>query len=256
MTERLVARGVRAVLGGTTVLASVDLEVEPGTMTLLAGRNGSGKSTLLSVLAGQRRPASGSVRLGARDVAAVSARERATRIAFIPQDPDTPFEFTGRELVMMGRHPHIARFASPAARDREVVQRALVQLDATAFADRPVTTLSGGERQRVGIARALATEAPILLADEPTANLDLDHSLAVLELLSRFADDGGSVLLVSHDLNTVAPYADRVMLLHAGCIACAAAPAEALSPERVEQVFGVQSGPPAGFFPRAFAPRR
>jgi iron complex transport system ATP-binding protein len=171
----------------------------------------------------------------------------------IPQESDAPFEFTGRELVMMGRHPHIPRLRSPSAADLTAVERALSMADAEGFAARPVTTLSGGERQRIAIARALATEAPILLADEPTANLDLDHALATLDLLRRLAAQGRTVVVVSHDLNLTAPHADRAALLHAGRIHKVSNPRDALSPEVMAEVFSVRSSPAEGYFPRTFS---
>jgi len=248
------ASGIEVDLGGRPILEGVDFEMPAGTVTLLAGRNGSGKTTLLTVLAGLRAPDRGVVTLGDRDVGAIEPRTRARSITLIPQDADSPFEFTGRELVLMGRHPHISRFGRASAADHAAVDRALHVVNAASFADRPVTTLSSGERRRISIARALATEAAVLLADEPTANLDLDHAVAVLGLLRGLAAAGGTVLMVSHDLNLTAPYADRVALLHDGTILCVDEPTVALSPANVERVFAVRSEAPTGGFPRAFGP--
>ena len=251
----LAARAVNVVLGERTVLAGVELDLPAGEVTLLAGRNGAGKSTLLAVLAGIRRPQRGAVTLGGTDVRQLPHRARARAITLIPQQQDSPFEFTGRELVTMGRHPHVPRLRGPGPADRDAVERALQVADAQAFADRSVRTLSGGEMQRIAIARALATDAAILLADEPTANLDLEHALSILDLLRGLADAGRTVLIASHDLNLAAPRAHRVALLHEGRIACLGVPEAVLSVDNVQRVFGVASGPAHGFFPRAFESR-
>lgn len=248
----LSANAVNVDVGSRALLAGLDLDVPCGLVTLLVGRNGSGKTTLLNVLGGLREPEAGRVELDGQDVRSMDPRERARRVTVIPQDSDSPFEFTGRELVMMGRHPHIARFGSPAAADQAAVDRALDMADAVEFADRPITTLSGGERQRVSVARALATEAEIVLADEPTANLDLDHALALLDLFRGLASAGRTVVLVSHDLNLTAPAADRVAILHDGQIRCVSEPSEALAPDTLREVFGVNSEQAEGYFPRRF----
>jgi iron complex transport system ATP-binding protein len=247
------AVNVSVTLGARRVLDRVGIHLEPGVM-LIAGRNGAGKTTLLEVLAGVRAPDSGEVWLDERRIERHPPRARARRVALIPQESDSPFEFTGRELVMMGRHAHVPRLREPAAADRAAVDDALRATDTLPFADRAVSTLSGGERRRIAIARALATRARILLADEPTANLDLEHALAALALLRRLADAGHTVAIASHDLNACAPWADRVVLLHEGRVWCDEEPQRALASDHVAAVFGVRSVAPRGFFPRAFEP--
>ncbi len=248
---RLAADAVTVSLGGVEVLRDVSLQPEPGAVTLVCGRNGSGKTTLLKTLAGLRAPDSGVVRVDGTSLATMAPRERARRVTLIPQHADSPFEFTGRQLVVMGRHAHVARFGRPAPADRAAVERALHRADAMAFADRPVHQLSGGERQRISIARALATEAPVVLADEPTANLDLDHALSLLAVFRALARDGGTVVLAAHDLNAVAPRVDRVAVLHRGTVVCFDTPERALAPARLREVFGVECG--SGGFPRTFS---
>ena len=237
---------------GRPVLAGFDLELAAGQVVLLAGRNGSGKSTALRLMAGVQRPEQGSVRLGDRSVDAIDARERARHISLVPQDLDCPFEFSVWDYAAMGRYPHLRRFGPPTDGDREAVRRALAQVDALAFADRSVTTLSGGELRRVGIARALATEAPFVLLDEPTANLDLEHALALLDLVRGFAAEGRGVLIASHDLNLLGPRVDRAVLLHDGRAVAAGAPEDALRAELVARVFGVRAEDPERYFPRDF----
>ena len=249
----LQARGIGFSYEQHRVLDGVDLEFAPGTMTLLAGRNGAGKSTLLSVLAGLRVPRRGEVLVDGEPLRALRSVERARTITLVPQDSDSSFEFSGREVVMMGRHPHISRFGSAGSDDLRAVEEALRLTDAVGFADRSVRTLSGGELRRIHVARALATRAPILLADEPTANLDLEHAVAILAVLRRLAGSGHTVVVSSHDLNLIAPRCDQVALLHEGSIRRSGVPEDVLSDARIAAVFGVRSGPPQGFFPRDFA---
>ena len=251
MTE-VIANMLSVQLGAATVLHGVSLAVGPGELVLLAGRNGAGKSTVLRCLVGAMRPDAGSVQLGGEPVAAWRPRARARELAFVPQETDVPFDFTGRELVTMGRHPHRGRNEALGSDDHAAIDRALTLLDAHAFADRAVTTLSGGEQRRVAVARAIATEAKLLLLDEPTNNLDLEHALQLVQLLRDLADQGYGVLVASHDLNLFAPRCDRVVLLHDGRVYVDGAPEHALCSENVEHVFGVRAAAPTQFFPRDF----
>jgi iron complex transport system ATP-binding protein len=251
---RIAAQGIEVRYGPRTVLAGASLQLAAGELVLLAGRNGAGKSTLLRVLLGAQQPDAGDVELAGRPLGAHAPRERARGLAFVPQDDDTPFEFTGRELVLMGRHPHLARWQAPGPEDLRAVEQALRDVDAQAFADRPVTTLSGGERRRVAVARALATGAPLLLLDEPTSNLDLEHALELASLMRRLAAAGRGLLVASHDLNLLAPHATRVALLHQGRVHADGAPDAVLTADHIAVVFGVLAATPAGYFPREFRP--
>jgi iron complex transport system ATP-binding protein len=248
----LAAEALHFAYGEAAVLSGVDLSLAPGTLTLLAGRNGAGKSTLLNLLAGIERAAAGAVRIDGQDIHGLGSLARARAVTLIPQESDTSFEFTGREVVMMGRHPHISRFASPSAGDHDEVERALRITDSSRFADRSVRTLSGGELRRIHIARALATRAPVLLADEPLANLDLEHAVSILGLLRQLATAGHTVLLSAHDLNLIAPRCDAVALLHEGRIHSVGPATEVLSDTVFREVFGVESRAPSGYFPRDF----
>ena len=238
--------------GERTVLAGVDLTLRPGEIALLAGRNGAGKSTLLRVLVGAERPVGGHVGLHGHRLDAWPSLARAREIAFVPQEAENPFEFTGRELVTMGRHPHRQRGASLQPADLIAVERALEAVDAMAFADRPVTTLSGGEHRRIAVARALATEAPLLLLDEPTSNLDLEHALQLVQLLQQLRSAGRGILVASHDLNLLARHCDRTVLLHGGRVFADGPSEQALSAANVATVFGVRAVAPSSFFPRDF----
>lgn len=249
----ITASSVRVQRGDRTVLAAVDFELMPGELVLLAGRNGAGKSTLLRLLVGALCAEAGNVTLHGRKVHSFEPLARARELAFVEQESDSPFEFTGRQLVEMGRYPHSPRTSTLGPADRDAVERALTAVDATTFCDRPVTTLSGGERRRIAVARALATEAPLMLLDEPTANLDLEHALQLVRLLRQVVDERGhGVAIASHDLNLIAPHCDRVALLHEGRILASGPPDETLAPANVERVFGVRAVDPAGYFPRGF----
>lgn len=248
----LFARDLELAFGERRVLAGISFALQRGELVLLAGRNGAGKSTLLRLLLGAQRADRGEVELHGRPVRAWPPLERAREVAFVPQEAESAFEFTGRELTAMGRHPHRRRGAALQAADLAAVDRALAAVDAASFADRAVTTLSGGELRRISVARALATEAPLLLLDEPTSNLDLEHALRLAALLRELATAGRGVLVASHDLNLLAPFCDRVLLLHDGRV-FADAPAErALADANVATVFGVRASSATGFFPRDF----
>jgi iron complex transport system ATP-binding protein len=234
--------GVSVERGKREILSQVSLRVSAGELLVLLGPNGSGKSTLLRILGGLWAPSAGSVSLDGRPLPSLSRNELARRIAFVPQDTHIDFPFTVSELLAMGRYPHRGRFASETAADRAAIHSAAEQCDILALLHRSVETLSGGERQRVLIARSLAVQPEIILLDEPTANLDIDHSLEVLELSQSLAANGKAVVLASHDLNLVAPYATQMLLLQSGRIAATGSPQEVLVPEILQKVFHVRAG--------------
>ncbi len=250
----LSAEGVAVIHGPRRLLDGVDLRLHAGEIVLLAGRNGAGKSTMLRLLIGAQRPARGRITLGERPLDRWSDRERARQLAYVAQDSDSPFEFTGRQLVAMGRHCHRQRMQPLSAADHDAIEAALAVVHAVEFAGRPVTTLSGGELRRIAIARSLATQAPLLLLDEPTNNLDLEHALLVASVLRELASSGRGVLVASHDLNLLAPVADRVVLLHEGHVHADGPPQEVLSARAFADAFGVVAADPAGYFPRDFRP--
>jgi len=201
-------------LGGARVLDGVSLDVQPG-WTAIVGPNGAGKSTLLRVLAGLRAPDAGDVQLDDRPVGAWTPRERARRIAWLTQQGSTTGDLTAREIVLLGRLPHLGVVGSPGAADEAAVDRAMEEAECAVWRDRRPQQLSGGERQRVLLARALAVEAPLLLLDEPTTHLDPPHQAALARLFRRRAAAGTTVLSVLHDLS-LALVADRLVLLEHG----------------------------------------
>jgi iron complex transport system ATP-binding protein len=240
VTVILGAADVSVRLGGNLIVERAALDLRAGELTTLIGPNGAGKTTLMRALAGLL-PAEGRIELQGRQLAAFSARERARRIAYLPQGHVFHWPMNVAAVVALGRHPHADAFAPLADADRIAVGRALAATAVEPWAGRAVTTLSGGERARVALARALATQAPILLADEPTMSLDPRHQLVVMELLARAAHDGGAVLAIVHDLVLAARFADRVVMMERGRLVADGRPREVLTPERIAAVFGVEA---------------
>lgn len=210
------ARHLRVSLGGRPVLQSVDAVFSSG-WTAIVGPNGAGKSTLLRALAGLLAPEAGGVRLQGRTLADWPAQERGRRVAWLPQASDTVSDLCARDVVMLGRIPHLGLVGSPGPQDEAAVDAAMNLTECTAWAERRLSALSGGERQRVLLARALAVQSPVLLLDEPTAHLDPPHQVALVRLCRRLAS-GHVVVTVLHDLN-LALQADRLLVLHQGRVA-------------------------------------
>ncbi|HEX8241923.1 MAG TPA: ABC transporter ATP-binding protein [Longimicrobium sp.] len=216
----------------------VTVAVPAGACTAVLGPNGSGKSTLLRLLLGTLSPAAGSVELDGRAVEDWGRGEIARAVGVVPQGEEAVFPMTVREMVAMGRYPHLGPWRREGDADRRAVEQAMRRCDVMAFAHRPISTLSGGERQRARVARALAQEPAALALDEPTAALDVSHEMAIFELLRDLGRAGTTVLLVTHNLNLAARYADRLVLLDRGRVAAAGAPDEVLARETVERVYG------------------
>jgi len=236
----LEAADVSVRLGGALVVDHASLALRRGEVVVLVGPNGAGKTTLVRALAGLL-PAEGRVSLEGRALQSYSPRERARRIAYLPQGHVFHWPLAVASLVALGRHPHADPFSPLSDADRTAVARALAATGVAVFAARPITSLSGGERARVALARALATEAPVLIADEPTAALDPRHQLIVMDLLREAARGGVGVLAVTHDLILAARLADRILLMDRGRLVADASPGEALSPAGLAAVFGVDS---------------
>lgn len=229
-------------VNGRELLCDISLQLVPGEMLALIGPNGAGKSSLLRILSGEWRPGSGEVRLNELPLDAWTRRELALQRAVMSQADRLDFPFTATEVVTLGRTPHRA---SPA-QDTRIAQAALEAVAALPLARRLYTTLSGGERQRVQLARALAQiwqsgpdQPRYLLLDEPTASLDLAHQHGMLQLLNRLTLQGIGILIVLHDLNLAARYADRVALLSAGRLAACGRPTDVMQPEVLSRIYGL-----------------
>lgn len=235
----LVARDISVRLSGRTILDNVGVTLPPREFVALVGPNGAGKTTLIKALAGLI-PSFGKVEIDGRDRAAMKARERAKALAYLPQGHEFSWPLPVAEIVALGRYPHADPFSPVSEADRQAVAQALELTGMKEFATRIVTQLSGGERARVALARVLATQAKIVLADEPTMSLDPRHQFVVMALLRRAARAGGAVLAVVHDLALAARYADRVLILEKGRIVADGKPEEALTPERIANIFGVE----------------
>ncbi|MBI4497761.1 MAG: ABC transporter ATP-binding protein [Chloroflexi bacterium] len=228
--------------GPDPVLRGVGLRVEPGCLVGLIGPNGSGKSTLVRAIACTLPAHRGRVLLDGRDVSLLRPAELARRVAVVPQSPALPEAFTGLDLVLLGRTPHLGLLQGEGRRDWEAVFRALERTESLALADRRLSELSGGERQRLVLARALAQEPDVLLLDEPTTHLDLGHQLALLDLVGRLCREQGlAVLAVFHDLNLAARSCDTLALLWRGQIGASGPPAEVLTPEHIAAAYGVEA---------------
>jgi len=236
----LAATNVTVRFGTREIVRDASLALNPGELVALVGPNGAGKTTLMRALAGLI-PADGAIMLDGKPMHSLKARERARTIAYLPQGHVFHWPMSVASIVMLGRAPHADTFSGVTPDDRAAVMRALAMTETEAFADRAVTTLSGGERARVALARALATQAGVLLADEPTAALDPRHQLTVMELLRKAAHEGGAVLAIMHDLTLAARFADRVVVIDRGAIVADAQPSEAMSADRLAAVFGIES---------------
>ncbi len=218
-------------------LSEVTLQAARGQLTALVGPNGSGKSTFVRALLGRAPVTGGSLRLDDRSLVEYGDRERARRLAVVLQREEPVFPMTVRDYVALGRHPWRGAWGPVTAADTTAVEAALHDADVAALATRRTDTLSGGEWQRVRIARALAQEAPALVLDEPTTFLDIAHEMDCFELLASLARHGRAVLVVSHQLNLVARFADRVGLLSSGTLAAFGEPGAVMRGEILEQVY-------------------
>ena len=234
----LEARGVDFSYYGELVLQEIDLQLRRGELVGLIGPNGSGKTTLLKVLSGLLSPRRGSVRLDGEDLTCFTHRQIARRIAVVPQELSTPFIFTAWEMVMLGRTPHVRPLVGVSPRDRQVAEEKMALTGTLEVASRLFNELSGGEQQRVIVAMALAQEAEILLLDEPTVHLDINHQVEILELIKQLnRQQGLTVLTIIHDLNLAALYFDRLLLLNGGRVVARGRPGQVLREERIRQVF-------------------
>jgi iron complex transport system ATP-binding protein len=235
------ARGLHVRLGGRDVLAGIEVAVEPGVLTIMVGPNGAGKTTLLRALAGLVPPSRGTVAIGASPLSSLSASERARTLAYLPQGGTVAWPIPVASIVALGRMPHGERIDQLPEKGRAAVAAAIAAVGLAGFEERRASELSGGERARLLLARALATRAPVLLADEPVAALDPRHQLLALEVLRAHARAGGGVVAVMHDLALAARFADRIVLVRDGQMVADGSPRDVLTPMQLAASFGVEA---------------
>jgi iron complex transport system ATP-binding protein len=237
----LTAENLNVALAGRNVLKNVSLSLSLGHLVALVGPNGAGKTTLLRALAGLI-PSDGSIRVNGDALSSLPLRERAKRFGYLPQGHVVHWPLPARDIVALGRYPHgVTDPARLSPKDADAVLRAMQATDVVEFSDRRVTELSGGERSRVALARVLAVEAPVILADEPTASLDPRHQIDVMKNLRTAADKGVLVIVVTHDLGLAARFADHALVLSDGRLVSQGAPAEALSEQVMAKVFRINA---------------
>lgn len=234
----LAARDLACSVGGRTILAGVDLDIDPGHRVGIVGPNGAGKTTLLHTLAGLRAPSAGQVELRGAVLSGLKPRARAREIAVVAQEEETVSELLVGELVALGLTPHRRPWEGGGDAERAEVERALTAVDLVGYEDRPMTSLSGGERRRALLARGLAQQAPLIVLDEPTNHLDPRHQL---DLLARLRALDRTVVLSLHDLNLALRFCDRVAVVARGALQAFGEPAAVLTPELIADVFDVRA---------------
>jgi len=227
-------------IGDKRILTGVSAEFEPGRFHGIIGPNGSGKSTLLKNICRIWKPLRGSVFLDGKNHRTLPRKELSRLVTLVPQGTEMSFPISVFEVVAMGRNPHLGRFQGLRRRDREVIEEALAETETSALRDRNINELSGGECQLAIIARALATEASLILLDEPTSDLDIKHTLMVMELLTRLKQRGKTILASIHDLNLARRYCDTIAIVSKGSICYRGSPEEAFSEGNMKEVFGVE----------------
>lgn len=222
------------------LLRDATLTLAPHALTVVVGPNGAGKTTFLHLLAGLCTPTVGHITLNCYNLRNLNRRELARQMTLVPQNTYNQFAFTALDLVLMGRNPYLKHFQRETPKDYACAENAMQQMDVLHLAHRSITTLSGGEQQRVLIARSLATEAPILLFDEPTAHLDIHHAFEILKLSQKLTHDGKTVIIASHDLNLAVRYADQLIVINQGQIIGCGPPSAVLTASLLAQTFRVK----------------
>ncbi|WP_454296352.1 ABC transporter ATP-binding protein [Salana multivorans] len=238
----LAAEGLGLAYGERSVVENLDLDVPPGRITVIVGANACGKSTVLKAMSRLLAPRTGTVLLDGRSIHRMPTKEVARILGLLPQSPIAPEGIAVSDLVGRGRHPHHGVLSRWSSDDDEAVARALQVTGTTDLADRAVDELSGGQRQRVWIAMVLAQQSELLLLDEPTTFLDVTHQVEVLDLLTDLNREyGTTIVMVLHDLNLAARYADHLVALRNGAVHAEGDPSEVLTSETVREVFGLES---------------
>jgi iron complex transport system ATP-binding protein len=242
--------------GNRVLVDDVDIHLDRSELVGLIGPNGAGKSTLLSTLAGLKEPDTGQVMLHDKPIGQYAANQRAQQLGWLEQLSMAHWPVSVKHLVMLGRIPYLSRWQSPTDEDHQLVHEVMEATDCLSFQDQSVTTLSGGELTRVMLARALASEPSVLLADEPTAALDIGHQLQIMDLLKTFCTTERACIVVLHDLTLAARYCDRVYLMNDARVVASGLPMDVLNPDNVRSVYGVEIAVIGGQQPSLTALRR
>jgi iron complex transport system ATP-binding protein len=233
--------GLRYSIDDKEILKGISARFEPFKIHGIVGPNGSGKSTLLKNICRIWEPREGSVLINGRDTKAYSRSELSRTVTLVPQNTNVGFPISVYDIVTMGRNPHLGRFQPMRKRDREIIDWALKETHSEDLKGRMVNELSGGECQLAIIARALATEAPLILLDEPTSDLDIKHALTIMDLLGDLKGKGKTIIVSVHDLNLARRYCDTLVIIYQGGVFFAGKPDEALSRENIKEVFDVET---------------
>lgn len=224
------------------VIKNISFNIKSGSFVSIIGPNGSGKSTLLKTINSIYKANRGTISLYGKDISSYKKRELAKTIALVPQDTNIEYDFTVEDIVMMGRHPYKKRFETELETDHKIVNEALELTNTLVLKDRAINQISGGERQRAIIARALAQKPAVILLDEPTSNLDINHQMDILNLLKKLNKESGlTVVLVIHDINLACRYSDEIILLHKGEILGIGTPEEVITVENVEDAYNMNA---------------
>ena len=239
-TSGLAVSGLTLTVGGTTLVHGASFRLQAGELVALLGANGAGKTSLLRGAIGLTPAEAGWARIDGEDAAAMSPRRRARHLAYLPQNRPLAWPNPVRDVVALGRFSHGAALGRLRGADQGAVERALASCDLDEMAARSTATLSGGELARVHCARAFAAEAPLLIADEPVAELDPYHQFRVMDLIRAFVNAGGGALVVLHDVALAARYANRLIWMKNGGIVADGPPAETLSATRLAEIYGVR----------------
>lgn len=235
----LVVDSIHFSLDGTKILDGISARFDPGRIHGIIGPNGSGKSTLLKNICRIWEPQSGSVMIQGTDYRAIPRRELSALVTLVPQNATIAFPISVFDIVSMGRNPHLGRFEGLRRKDREIIEQALRQTHIHDLKDRNINELSGGEGQLAIIARAIATEASLVLLDEPTSELDVKHTLEIVKILKQFKEQNKTILVTIHDLNLARRFCDTISILHNGRMFFSGTPEQAFSEENIRQVFQV-----------------
>lgn len=239
--NRIFAQKISFHYGPTFAIKNFSAEFSSGKFYGILGPNGCGKTTLLDLLIGSKTPVSGAIWLGGKPLSNYSRRDLAKIITLVPQQFDTGFGYNVEETVLMGRHPHIPRFANPSENDWQAVNGAISALDLEPLRDHFTTELSGGQKQRVVVARALAQECPIILFDEATASLDINHTIQIFNIAQERVKKGSTVIAVIHDLNLAAAYCDEILFLKEGHLLFEGLTKTTMTTENIAEIYAVES---------------